>query len=289
MRQTTGKPPSAAWRHALILIGALLLAIWGILPAQSQEGKPEGSQEPSDLASVPGLAGTLVPDRHDSRFDHPVDLVIESETEMAIHDQQVEAYPELFDNLDVGVAYVVVTEETRKVDQQEDTRRAQDDVHVAAVCAKNTATPEPAVPGRWLPCTGSGNAGSYFVASPDLDVDGPAQLLHWQARTLGSPVDREHQEQGYRNPAEGLLDVEAVVTTSPGDPTVDLVDPSGELLAAGVGGSVDLLNALMSSVFQNYPRLDGFTTTLNGSCDAFREWQSRPSCSLTIRDLQPKD
>lgn len=275
----------------LVGVGAIVLAVSE--PGSSGAGAPTVRLNDQNVSAVavlgdrPGVVGTVVPGGRDPRFPMPVDLVIETPEQMAAHNDQYEAHPDWFEGASIGVAFASADPEDRAAQAAADEARAPAPKE-SAECARDIGAPLPGVAGRWLPCLGAGDAGSYFVLDVDVSAGGSETTLSTELGRLSERVSAEAEAAGYQNPGEGLEAVQPVVISrASGLIVVDIRDPKRQLRARTPSGSVDYLNALMSTVDQHAP---GSTVEIwiDGSCSTFESWSTWGRCIATTADIQPR-
>jgi hypothetical protein len=279
-------------KSGMLAIGASILAIATLAIGQAAiRGHDTNRAGPSAavgvttvgerLAKIPGLAGTVVADGRDPRFEHSVDLIIETPKEMQKHNEQFLAHPEWFDGVDIGVGYTGPDVKDQQAQDQADASAPKD----APECATDLATGRDA---RWVLCEGSGELAAYGVPGPRAEGS-PVEMLERSLNVVQDPLSDDLSRLGYRTPGSSLTRMRATVAAlDAGRAVVDLagaVEPASdsEYLDTDVVGYV---NALLVTSLQV---AGSAQFTLNGSCEAFAAWASVQGCVLTQSDMQRRE
>ncbi len=277
---------TAAGVAAVTLIAMLGAALNDNMAAPPSRGVPvaQTAQDPvktkqaARLEAIPGLIGTVVATGQDQRFEHAVDLVIETQADMDIHNQQFEEHPEWFEDINIGVAYVGDVQE-----QLAQAKEMDPGVRIPAPCETDLAE-SPGV--RWVRCTGSGDAAAYAIPAP-VPAGSREEAMQSALERVGQPVDQSWSALGYANPAQGLPPMAVTVEIVGGAARVDLRPDGGDaaVFAADFSDVVGYVNALLVTTLDYQ---DQTQFTLDGSCEDFSAWASTGGCVLGRSHVQPR-
>lgn len=244
--------------------------------------------EPGDDAQI---TGTQVPDGRDSRFDEPIDLIIENAEQLRQHNAEYDAHPERFDDMTIGIAFTAdeTLAEGGQAAANADSEHAGETRPMEADCAADRARPSAGQPGQWYQCSGSGHAGAYFVPRdvlPEADLVSQAVA---DIAALSESVEPGLTEMGYMSAGTNAVRLIGV-TARERNQTISLsFAPSvAAIISLEGGGIIDYQEQVLRTVNQHLP---GWRTVfaIDGDCEAFALATDQPACAgLTADNLQPR-